>query len=100
VPIYDDCGNMLGGLIGYTGRGWLYVSMLFVPEEMRGRGVASRMLEMAEQEARARGCVGAYIDTMSPHALQVYLRGGYVEIGTLKGLVGGHCVTWLEKRFQ
>jgi len=99
VPIYDDHGNLLGGLTGYTGRGWLYIAMLFVPEEMRGKGLASRMLDMAEQEARARGCIGAYIDTMNPEALKVYLKQGYTEIGSLKGLVGGQNVTWLEKRF-
>jgi len=99
IPIYDDHGNLLGGLTGYTGRGWLYIGMLFVPEEMRGKGLAARMLDMAEQEARARGCIGAYIDTMNPDALSVYLKQGYIEIGRLKGLAGGHDVTWLEKRF-
>jgi len=99
IPIYDDHGNLLGGLTGYTGRGWLYIGMLFVPEKMRGKGLAARMLDMAEQEARTRGCIGAYIDTMNPDALSVYFKQGYIEIGRLKGLAGGHNVTWLEKRF-
>ncbi|WP_117193637.1 GNAT family N-acetyltransferase [Rhizobium terrae] len=99
VPIHDEAGNLIGGLTGYTGRGWLYTSMLYVPEELRGRGLAGRMLEMAEAEARARGCIGAYIDTMNPAALKLYLRQGYTEIGTLEGLAGGHSVTWLKKRF-
>ena len=100
VPLHDEHGNLLGGLTGYTGRGWLYISMLFVPEDMRGKGLAGRMLDMAEQEARARGCIGAYIDTMNPEALKVYLKQGYVEIGSLKSLAGGHNITWLEKRFR
>ncbi|MBP1845348.1 ribosomal protein S18 acetylase RimI-like enzyme [Rhizobium petrolearium] len=99
VPLYDPDGKLVGGLTGYTGRGWLYISMLYIPEELRGRGLAGRMLEMAEAEAHARGCVGAYIDTMNPQALKLYRKQGYSEIGSLKGLTGGHSVTWLEKRF-
>ncbi|RWX78658.1 GNAT family N-acetyltransferase [Neorhizobium lilium] len=99
IPLYDDKGAITGGLVGYTGRGWLYTSMLFVPQELRGRGLAGRMLDMAEQEARRRGCIGAYIDTMNPQARQLYLRQGYREIGSLQELAGGHAVTWLEKRF-
>ena len=100
IPLHGDCGNATGGLVGYTGRGWLYIAMLFVPQELRGRGLASRMLSMAEDEARRRGCIGAYIDTMNPQALELYRRQGYQDIGSLEGLAGGHAVTWLEKRFS
>ncbi|SMF74345.1 Acetyltransferase (GNAT) family protein [Xaviernesmea oryzae] len=99
VPLYDDGGKVIGGLTGYTGRGWLYVAMLYIPDALRGRGLAARMLDMAEAEARARGCIGAYIDTMNPQALRLYLKQGYREIGRLRDLAGGHSVTWLEKRF-
>ncbi|WJR65975.1 GNAT family N-acetyltransferase [Neorhizobium sp. CSC1952] len=99
VPLYDDGGKVIGGLTGYTGRGWLYVAMLYIPDGLRGRGLAARMLDMAETEARARGCMGAYIDTMNPQALRLYLKQGYCEIGRLRDLAGGHSVTWLEKRF-
>jgi GNAT superfamily N-acetyltransferase len=100
IPLYGEGGGINGGLVGYTGRGWLYVAMLYIPEQQRGQGLAARMLDVAEEEARARGCIGAYIDTMNPQALRLYLRQGYREIGSLKGLAGGHAVTWLEKRFE
>lgn len=99
IPLYEEDGTVKGGLVGYTGRGWLYISMLFIPEELRGKGLASRMLHMAEDEARARGCIGAYIDTMNPAALSLYEKLGYQAIGRLDSLAGGHKVTWLEKRF-
>lgn len=99
VPLHDGNGDLIGGLTGYTGRGWLYISMLYVPDELRGQGLGARMLDMAEVEAKARGAIGAYIDTMNPEALKLYLKQGYTEIGTLKGLEGGHSVTWLQKRF-
>jgi RimJ/RimL family protein N-acetyltransferase len=99
IPLYGDGGDVNGGLVGYTGRGWLYVSMLYIPEDMRGQGLGSRMLTIAEDEARKRGCIGAYIDTMNPAAQKLYLKLGYAEIGRLDSLAGGHLVTWLAKRF-
>ncbi len=99
IPLYDDGGEISGGLVGYTGRGWLYVSMLYIPEHLQGQGLATRMLEMAEDEARKRGCIGAYIDTMNPAGLSLYQKLGYAEIGKLDALSGGHVVTWLAKRF-
>jgi GNAT superfamily N-acetyltransferase len=99
IPLYGDEGEIRGGLVGYTGRGWLYVSMLYIPEELRGEGLASRMLAMAEDEARKRGCLGAYIDTMNPAALKLYLKLGYTKIGGLNALADGHVITWLAKRF-
>lgn len=99
IPLHGQNGMLIGGLTGYTARGWLHVSMLYVPEAMRGRGIASRMLDLAEAEARARDCIGAYIDTMNPEARRRYQRRGYTEIGSLKYLSGGHAVIWLEKRF-
>ena len=99
IVIRNDEGRPTGGLVGFTGRGWLYISMLFVPEEMRGQGLATRLMTMAEDEARSRGCIGCYIDTMSPQALRLYQNLGYRKIGELNHLAGGHVITWLEKRF-
>ncbi|TWF54596.1 GNAT family N-acetyltransferase [Neorhizobium alkalisoli] len=100
IPLYDDEGTITGGLVGYTGRGWLYISMLYIPENLRGQGLATRIMTMADDEARSRGCIGAYIDTMNPDALRLYLKLGYEVIGRLDSLEGGHCVHWLQKRYS
>lgn len=99
IALKDEDGKTDGGLVGYTGRGWLYVEMLFVPERLRGRGMASTLLQMAEDEARARGCRGAYIDTANPIARRTYERQGYVVFGTLENFVGEYSITWLRKLF-
>lgn len=99
ITIRDEANTVTGGLVGHTARGWLYVQLLFVPETMRGQGTASKLLAMAEDEARKRGCVGAYIDTMNPDALRTYERYGFTKIGTLGPLSSGQSITWLEKRF-
>ncbi len=99
IILRDKAGDPEGGLIGRTGRGWLYVQMLFVPDHLRGQGMATHLLAKAEQEAKARGCRGAYLDTMNPHARDFYVKLGYSVIGELAGLDGGHAITWLKKPF-
>jgi GNAT superfamily N-acetyltransferase len=99
IPITADEGSVDGGLVGYTGRGWLYVELLFVPERLRGQGMAARLLALAEDEAKARGCIGAYIDTINPVACRVYERAGYSVFGRIEDFTRGHDICWLIKRF-
>ena len=49
-------GEILGGILGGTYWGWMYVDILWVKAEHRGRGIGSRLLMAAEQEAIRRGC--------------------------------------------
>jgi Predicted acetyltransferase len=99
IPLKDEDGKTDGGLVGYTGRGWLYVEMLFVPERLRGRGMAGKLLQMAEDAARARGCKGAYIDTINPVARRAYERQGYEPFGTLENFTREFSIVWLRKLF-
>ncbi|WP_127754906.1 GNAT family N-acetyltransferase [Devosia sp. 1566] len=97
VTLKDGTSTLVGGLSGYTAWGWLYVQWLWLDEGQRGHGLASRMLEQAEAEARSRGCHGAYIDTFSPVALKVYQRAGYVPFGALPNFPAGRTRTFLQK---
>lgn len=100
IVLKDNAGAVIGGLSGETSRGWLFIRLLFVPEEWRGQGIATRLLEMAEAEARQRGCTGIQIDTMSPEALRLYRRFGFAIAGEVPDLTGGLTLTWLTKRLQ
>lgn len=100
IPITAENGSVDGGLIGYTGRGWLYVELLFVPERLRGEGMAGKLLALAEEEARARGCIGANIDTINPVACRAYERAGYRVFGRIENFAKGHDICWLIKRFE
>lgn len=77
ILIRDDLGEVAGGLWGKTIYDWLVVELVVVPESMRGRGVGARMIALAEQVARRRGCVGAWLDTFSFQARGFYERLGY-----------------------
>ncbi|WP_106795485.1 GNAT family N-acetyltransferase [Rhizobium sp. H4] len=86
-----------GGLSGFTAWGWLFTQMLYIPDTLRGTGIAGRILAQAEQEARARGCRGAWIDTFSPQALRAYLRQGYEVFGELEDFPKGRTRSFLRK---
>lgn len=97
VLLRDGDRGIVGGLSGYTAWGWLYVQWLWVGEGLRGQGWAGRELAAAEEEARGRGCHGAYIDTFNPVALKVYLRHGYTPFGALPDFPKGRTRTFLQK---
>lgn len=90
-------GGLVAGMSGYTGWGWLYIQWLWVAEQARGQNLAGRMIGMAEDEARKRGCHGAYIDTFNPVALKAYQRAGYAAFGALKDFPKGRTRTFLQK---
>ena len=86
---YDSDGTIIGGILGGTYWGWLYVDILWVDEKHRYRGIGSRLLCAAEQEAMRRGCHHAHLDTMSWQAPAFYQKHGYQTIGILPDIPEG-----------
>ena len=82
--------KIAGGLIGSTYSNWFYIDLLFVKEELRGRGYGHRLLESAEAEARKRGATNVYLDTFSFQAPDFYKQHGYQIFGELKDFPPGH----------
>jgi GNAT superfamily N-acetyltransferase len=89
-------GKVIGGLLGATEWGWLHVEVLAIENPYRGRGLGSRLLAAAEQEAMARGCRLAYLSTFSFQARPFYEKRGYEAFGTLEG-AGPHAKYWMRK---
>lgn len=106
----DDRGKMLcfilrspgqelvGGVIGQTHWDWFYIELLFVKEDLRGRGYGHRLLTAAEQEARKRGAKRAYLDTFSFQAPAFYRKHGYEVFGELQDFPAGHQRYYLTKQ--
>lgn len=88
----------VGGLLGRMAGGWLAIELLFVPEALRGQGIATRLIAMAEDEAKRSGCHAAWIDTLNPKARSLYEHLGYRIFGELKDYPVGSSRFFLEKK--
>jgi ribosomal protein S18 acetylase RimI-like enzyme len=97
VFVRDEGGRIVGGLLGKTYWQYLEVSFLWVSEEHRNAGHASKLMAAAESEAVGRGCTHAMLDTFSFQALGFYQRLGYREFGRLSGFSGKHDRHYLHK---
>lgn len=100
VLIKDESDVTVGGLSGHTIRGWLYIDMIFVPDSLRGQGVATRLLVAAEDEAIRRGCHAVWMDTVNPDALKLYAKLGYTVCGELPDFARGLSCFILQKRLE
>ena len=87
---YDADGSIIGGLLGGTYWGWMYIDILWVREDHRRQGVGSRLLTEAEKEAIRRGCHHVHVDTMSWQAPMFYQKHGYEVIGVLPDIPRGN----------
>lgn len=95
--VRDDAGHIVGGLVGVTRWQWLYVAKLWLDERLRGRGLGTTLLQMAEDEARRRGCIGASLDTFEHQARPFYEKLGWELFGTLEGYPAGTRQYFLRK---
>jgi GNAT superfamily N-acetyltransferase len=100
VVARDRSGRLVGGLLGETNGGWLFVWVLWVADSYRGQGIGSALLADAEREARRRKCIGIYLDTYSFQARPFYERLGYRLFGTLPDCPPGGARYYLFKRLD
>lgn len=100
IVVKDGGDQIVGGLWGYTGYGWLFTQLLVVPEQYRGTGVGSKIMAMAEAEALSRGCIGAWLDTFEFQARGFYERIGYQCFGELPNYPTGYSRFFMKKALQ
>jgi len=101
VLLKDDVTEaVIGGLWGRTAYAWLFVELFVVPQSARRHGFGSRLLADAERLARARGCVGVWLDTFAFQAPGFYLRHGYMEFGRIDDFPAGSARHFFMKRLD
>jgi GNAT superfamily N-acetyltransferase len=90
--------EIAGGVVGQIYWDWLYVDLMWVKDELRGRGFGQRLLRRVEDEARKRGAKNVYLDTFSFQAPDFYKKQGYQVFGKLENFPSGHQRYFLTKK--
>lgn len=99
VFVVRDEQQVAAGIVFNIHWYWLHIDVLAVQPSRRCDGLGRRLLKAAEAYAKAQGCVGAYLDTMSFQAPGFYAKHGYEVLATLEGLPRSMHKVYLFKRF-
>jgi GNAT superfamily N-acetyltransferase len=99
ILVHDpETQNVVGGLLGRTHRGLLRVERFFLPENLRRGRLGSRLLAMAEEEARCRGCTRAVLSTIHFQAPGFYLKQGWEVAARIDCEPPGHTRFYMTKK--
>jgi GNAT superfamily N-acetyltransferase len=74
-------GEIVGGLLGRSSLGLFFLDLFYLAKELRHAGLGSRMIALADDEARRRGCTAAFVYTVTFQAPDFYERHGYRRFG-------------------
>jgi GNAT superfamily N-acetyltransferase len=99
VTVSDRDGEVVGGLWGRTGYGFLFVEILALGHA-KGAGLGREVMAVAEAEAKRRGLLGIWLDTWTFQAPGFYPKLGFVECGRITEYPPGHDRVFYVKRFR
>ncbi|MFD7661513.1 GNAT family N-acetyltransferase [Streptomyces sp. NPDC059788] len=100
VRVTDADGELVGGLSAQVWGGLCGIHLLWVREDCRAGGWGTKLLRAAEEEAVRRGCDRATVSSYTFQAPGFYQRQGYVEVGRVPGVPGGHEDVYLYKELK
>jgi GNAT superfamily N-acetyltransferase len=95
----DDQGATLGGMIGRTSYGMLFIDTVFLPRDRRGHELGSRLLDMMETEGIRRGCKVGFLMTITFQAPGFYAKYGWTEFNRIACDPPGTARVFMTKTF-
>lgn len=98
--VHDDDGRVIGGATGHASLDWVFLELLFVPEQLRGQGVGSELLARVEAFGLDHSMIGVWLDTFSFQARPFYERHGYEVIATIEDYPLGAQRFFMSKRLD
>lgn len=93
----DDDDVVLAGACGASVWDWVHLKLLWVHADHRHAGLGTQVMELVEEEAVRRGCLGIHLDTYSFQALPFYQKIGFEIFGQLEEHPEGHQRFYLKK---
>jgi GNAT superfamily N-acetyltransferase len=71
-----------------------------LPEDLRRGRLGTRILEMAEEEARRRGCTRAVLSTLHFQAPRFYQKQGWEIAARIECELPGHTRFYMTKKLS
>ena len=75
--VRNDHGEIVAGIAGWTWAGACEITLLWIHENLRKRGIGRLLLDAAEEEARSKKCSVILVRSYSFQAPHFYERHGF-----------------------
>ena len=83
ITISDPQDNIVGGCYGDSFLACMYLAILWLRDDYRGRGLGRQLLERIQREAKDMGCTRICLDTFDFQVPQFYEKFGFQEFARL-----------------
>lgn len=93
----DNEDNIVGGIRANCFWNTLHIELLWLAEEIRGKGTGKDLIQQAERFAKQNNCEKVFVETTSWQAKPFYERCGYKLIATLPDRPKGYASYYLTK---
>jgi GNAT superfamily N-acetyltransferase len=94
---YGPDQEIIGGLFGDIGWGWLHIDILWVDDAYRKRGLGGALVKQAEAESLSMGVDRGYLETTDFQARPFYEKMGYEVFAELEDQPPGHTCYYMKK---
>ena len=98
IFLRDAQGEIVAGLSGWTWAGACQIQAVWVHPDYRGQGCGRRLMQAAEEEARARGAGFVVLSTYDFQAHVFYQKLGYEVECRIEDFPPGHSRLHLRKQ--
>jgi len=96
----DETGAILGGLLGTVQMHCLVIQIMWVEEEMRGKGLGRQLMAEAEAQATKAGALQSILETTSFQAPGFYQKLGYAMLFEVRDAPMGASTIFLQKSLR
>lgn len=96
--VVREDGRLVAGICGNTWGGTCELRQFWVEESRRHRGLGTKLLKAAEEEARRRGCTQIVLMTFSFQAPELYTRHGFDAVARIDDHPHAHQNLLMRKR--
>lgn len=95
-----DNGKIIGGITGNLFWNYLYIDMMWIQDEYRGKDLGRKLIEEVEALAIENGIHRSHLCTGSFQSKGFYEKCGYKVFGQLEDMPEGETEYYLYKRLK